>query len=572
MTVKADKNQLVNMEASEMQNEEIKDIMEEIYYIVAFADFVGCFNENKLDIQCLLQNITEENINKFLESFEDEEEIEIEVQPTTEVISGISNSVVLKFNKDSASSILQSLKDKDASELSEKLSSIVFANEVDEANEVSEDSEEPAIKNSFEKKMKNACKNCEQEKEIVYNAFKPFDTLKIELESGETYEFKFAGVSYTPWSKVNKADIRVLIKDLYLNAKNKSDVDTLAKIVFAHIKCTDNAACFKFPIAEVNEVGKNKYEVKINVNGLKTALVFLQMPSTVKAYDKETISKIAKNLKQVYEWLQSEGYIKTIPEYLKNIENFIATITNMPFEITFDIEKLIDEDKISDEDYALFQALTSVLNALGFVQIESEDDSETILQIKADENTINKIRDFVNLFKDLYAKIFDESKEKIISSSSVDSDDYELLKNAYEELLRKYEHIEQQNKQYEQMLKENQELVEKYRNEITELKNAIEKHELADIKLNLIADLLQNTEFRNIVFTIMDAESKEELKAFNKIANSLFTQNGDNKIELKLFNSKLNLTASQTVNQKEKQEEQNVLNNNNIINTLLSII
>lgn len=365
-----------------------------------------------------------------------------------------------------------------------------------------------------------------------------------------------------------------MIKDLYLNAKNKSDVDTLAKIVFAHIKCTDNAACFKFPIAEVNEVSRNKskfvYEVKINTNGLKTALVFLQLPSTIKAYDKETINKIAKNLKQVYEFLQSEGFIETIPEYLKNIENFIATITNAPFEITFDIETSIDENKISDEDYALFQALTSVLNALGFIQIESENDSETILQIKADENTINKIRDFVNLFKDLYAKIFDESKEKIIGSSSVDSEDYELLKNAYEELLRKYEHIEQQNKQYEQMLKENQELIEKYRNEIAELKNAIEKHELADIKLNLIADLLQNTEFRNILFTIIDAESKEELKAFNKIANSLFLQNADNKVELKLFNSKLNLT----VNQKEKQEEQNELKiiNNNIINTLLSII
>lgn len=318
-------------------------------------------------------------------------------------------------------------------------------------------------------------------------------------------------VDDTPWGEVNKIEIKNKLKD-NLDAAKSDDEKTGAKAaideMFGLVTSYDKMGDWKFPHHVI--VGE---DVILNVNGLKTAALFLLRPNTSKNLSSSEKTAIAKHLTRHYDELKLDK-----PEKLKKISE------NKESEIIINVKddelkEFADVFKTNIENLntyvGLFESLLTDLVNSGIIDIQNNKESvdDTVIQLKLSKEQVEEFINYFDVMSDdilnilsgkltaiSYKKTNEDLEKQNVSSDNVISD----LKDKVAELTEK---VEKQKSDFKEVLKD------KY------------DRTLIDNKFEAIINFINSTDMENetliqVINNVIEAESKRDIDYLTSIGKA----------------------------------------------------
>lgn len=318
-------------------------------------------------------------------------------------------------------------------------------------------------------------------------------------------------VDDTPWGEVNKIEIKNKLKD-NIDAAKSEDEKTEAKAaideMFGLVTSYDKMGDQKFPHHVI--VGE---DIILNVNGLKTAVLFLLRPNTSKNLSNSEKTTIAKHLARHYDELKLDK-----PEKLKKISE------NKESEIIINVKddelkEFADVFKTNVENLntyvGLFESLLTDLVNSGIIDIQNNKESvdDTVIQLKLSKEQVEEFINYFDVMSDdilnilsgkltaiSYKKTNEDLEKQNVSSDNVITE----LKDKVTELTEK---IEKQKSDFKEVLKD------KY------------DKTLIDNKFEAIINFINSTEMENetliqVINNVIEAESKRDIDYLTSIGKA----------------------------------------------------
>ena len=164
-------------------------------------------------------------------------------------------------------------------------------------------------------------------------------------------------VSNREWGKIDHSVTKKLV---YLNGD-----ENIAKEVFGIVDMNQGWNGLKYPVYEHRKSTSDNYDVDLilNLNGLKTALVFL-MGRPGMALSRKEKKQIVEFLLKKYQMLKDAGLIDEIPESLTNLAKTLKVMEQVRFSVDSDIASALIE--------------TALEKGLVEVEMETEDVKESV--------------------------------------------------------------------------------------------------------------------------------------------------------------------------------------------------
>lgn len=303
---------------------------------------------------------------------------------------------------------------------------------------------------------------------------------EVEETEGPTLEIVGADVEVdeTPWGEVNKVELKNTIKAA---VDESDDNNVIVDEVFALVKSYDKIADWQWPHHIVKEG-----QVILNVNGLKTAALFLLKPNSSKNLTTDERTSIATHLLRHYDELKMDKPDK-LNKLAEGKESCI--VINIKDD---EIKEFSETFKVNAEDIGTYiglveALLTDFVNS-GIIDIESEsnDFDESVIAVK-----LNKAQ------TEEFIKYFDIISDDIVS----------ILANEYDNLSYK-----QTDSNIESKFQESSSRVVNLENTISDLNTTIEdqKAQLQALVNSTVDQHLTQTKFQAIIDFIKSSEGVDE--------------------------------------------------------------
>lgn len=321
-------------------------------------------------------------------------------------------------------------------------------------------------------------------------------------------------VDETPWSDVNKIELKNLIKEAVdANEENKAVVDE----VFALVKSYDKVADWQWPHHVVKED-----RVILNVNGLKTASLFLLKPNSSKNLTSDERTAMAAHLLRHYDELKMDK-----PEKLTKVAEGKESciVINIKDD---ELQEFGEMFKVNAEDIGtyvgLVEALLTDLVNSGIIDIESEsaDFDESVIAVKLNKSQTEEFIKYFDIVSDdivsILANEFDNLSYKQTDSS---------IENKFQESNSKVVNLENTIEQLNTT-------IEDQKAQLQTLVNTTVDQHLTQTKFQAIIDFIKSSDsvdetIIQFINTVIEAENERDIQYMAKIGKSFMkaTANSD---------------------------------------------
>jgi len=377
----------------------------------------------------------------------------------------------------------------------------------EEGQENEEESEEPEAKRKCKvKKNKQAPEEQDAMPENKKKQKSKKDEMKVKTESTSD-KYKIVDpkeeVSEEEWGKIDKNELRKIV----IEAVKNGELDTEdVKEIFGVVKCYDKEECLKFPIRQYVE-GKG---FVVNVNGLRTAALFLIKPNTSKGLSKEEKKELAKFLIKYYNILNIQPP-KALETLAKDMENFI--IIDVKDSVVKEYANSVNSNV--DDVYNAIVFIENLINEMynkGLLEIENTDAENVIIEL--DRNTLaNVIMAIENSTDSIINTLSGE--ELPSNANGIVMAELDKIRAELKDALAKYEETKSEADMLKAKLSEYEEIINRKNQEIESLK-------LMKEKFDVLYNAVKNDEnYLYMLNTLSELSSEEEIKVFKKVTESM---------------------------------------------------
>lgn len=322
-------------------------------------------------------------------------------------------------------------------------------------------------------------------------------------------------VDETPWNEVNKVELKnVLMEALSASDDNKAVIDE----VFALVKSYDKVGDQQWPHHVVKESN-----VVLNVNGLKTAALFLLKPNASKNLTTDERTAIASHLLRHYDELKMEK-----PEKLSKVAEGkeSCVVINIKDDELQEFGEMFQVNAESIGTYVglLESMLTDFVNG-GIINIESEDKDfdESMVTIK-----LNKAQ------TEEFIKYFDILSDDIVSILAGDFDSLSYKQtdsNISDKLQESSSHINT----LETTIAQLNTTIEDQKAQLTELVNTTVDQHLTQTKFQAIIDFIKSSDgvdetVIQFINNVIEAENDNEIQYMAKIGKSFMKSSANSEM------------------------------------------
>lgn len=376
------------------------------------------------------------------------------------------------------------------------------ADEADKTPEDGKDGEAPA--DALATDSKNEAAPMTEEEEPVEEVVEPAEgtadaepTLSVVAATEEVDE--------TPWNEVNKVELKNMVKDaLDASEGNKAVVDE----VFALVKSYDKPGDWQWPHHVITED-----RVLLNVNGLKTAALFLLKPNSSKNLTSDERTAIATHLLRHYDEIKMEK-----PDKLtKLVEGKESTIViNIKDD---ELQEFGEMFKVNAEEIGtyvgLIEALLTDFVNSGIIDIESDNAEfdESVVAVKLNKRQTEEFIKYFDIISDdivnILAGDFDSLSYKQTDTS---------LENRFQEASSKVGTLETQVDELTNKIEDQQ-------GKLDTLANAAVDQKLNQVKFQAIIDFIKSSEnvdetVIQFINNVIEAETPRDITYMAKIGKS----------------------------------------------------
>ena len=355
--------------------------------------------------------------------------------------------------------------------------------------------------------------NNEESKEENNNAELKEDSLEEEDHKDESIKIISAKdeVNDDSQSEVNKIELKNTLMnqlDIAKTEKEKNDIKEVIDETFALVLSYDKTGDWKQP----HHVLKDE-KLILNVNGLKTAALFLLKPTTSKNLSSDERVEIATHLSRHYDELEMEK-----PDRLTKIaEKAESTITvNIKEDELKEYAESFNTNVENVSIYiGLFEALITDLVNSGVIDIneKTEDFDESLISVQLSKEQVEEFLKYFDIMSDDVLNILSNN----LSSMSYKKTDSDLV-----DKVSKSESI------ITELKEKISELTEQFENQKIELDKATASNydkNLIDKKFEVIINFIKSSDVKDetliqFVNTVIEAESSRDIQYLTKLGKS----------------------------------------------------
>ena len=335
-------------------------------------------------------------------------------------------------------------------------------------------------------------------------------------------------VDDSQWGEVNKVEMKNSLKEM-LDA-GEAGVPEAINEIYALVKSADNPADWQWPHHVVKE-GK----VILNVNGLKTAALFLLKPNSSKNLTTEERATIAKHLMKHYKELKMNEPDKLTTLADGKESTIIVNIKEDDMKEFGELFK-VDVEEIGTYVGLMESLLTDFVNS-GIIHIESDDTfDESVISVKLNRDQAEE-----------FIKYFDVLSDDIVNilSSNFSGLSYkrESVSDIEAKLLEQTDIVTTLEDKVSELTDTNDELS----NSVKTLEEDVAVNGLNNKKFEAIIDFVKSIDnvdetLIQFVSNLIEAQEEAEIKYLAKIG-ATFMKNSKNEHTPK-FIKKLGVTSS----------------------------
>ena len=298
--------------------------------------------------------------------------------------------------------------------------------------------------------------------------------------------------------------------DAYDNATDaeKPKIKKVIDEVFALVNSYDKMGDWKQPHHSIKG-----NDVLLNLNGLRTAALFLLKPNSSKGLTKEEKSAIAKHLLRHYKEIDEKA-----PERLVNIAENKESVIMLNIKDN-EYKEFSESFNINEEDIYVYiglmeSLLTDLVNS-GIIAVESDDENkESITTVKLEKDQIDELLKYFDVMTNDIVNILDGNFDKISYKSANKATSDESIKE-----------IMQLNSELKSQVEEKDEMINELKAKIEETEKENSEQQITNHKFVAIINFikaLDNVDETMVQFinNVIEAENEKEVDYLFKIGTT----------------------------------------------------